>query len=268
MWSLLQLFLRNKYYTELILTTTFTFPFVIFSSIFLILWVTMEIILFIIVYWGVRDTRKQVIVESVSVFFVYKTLRGIFICVGALCSFHYMLMLGIIVSTNLLPFVSWFIRSFFFLPLYLIVFVGMYLKIIPLYIINRLSEFFIIILGVLSLITSVSGVIIMFNSYNLVTLLVSRRVYNRHMFIIGRALFHPFVFVLFYYLFSLVFVTTKSNISLWLLSGLPPSPLFFIKMYIILLINEINLCLAVLVTVTFFLSYFTYLKYIVLTILT
>ena len=255
--------MRTKHYTELIIIAALLIIITLYSSKFLLIWAIIEIILFFFVYYCLRDSSSTLSIESVSVFFVYKTLSGIIILVGLSCDVQLFILLGIIVSLNLFPFLFWFIRAFYYLAPYLIVRGGLYIKIIPLWIINRPT--FNLKTGIiyLSILTRVGGSLIILSSFSLGSLLITSRVYNSQMFILSTVIFNPILFLISYYLVRYGVLYSFHPNSLWMLRALPPSPLFFLKIYILYYMIAMDITLAVVIISTIFISYFTYVKFII-----
>lgn len=193
---------------------------------------------------------------------MFKTLGGIFILVGLRCSLPVSLLLGLTVSINLFPFLAWFVRAFYYLPIQLIVIGGLYLKIVPTWVMSRLPNVGKEVIIYLSVVTSIVGVVLMWNRFNLVTLLVASRVYNSQIFVLGALFYHPIIFLFIYYFTRYILIVSGQRWSLWLLSALPPSPLFLFKINIIIILFNYNLFLSVLVFISIILSYFTYIKFI------
>ena len=188
--------------------------------------------------------------DSLAQIFCYKTIGGLLILIGLMglpC-----LTLGLIVSLAIFPFHFWYIQAFPYLNLFLILSGGLVLKVFPLVLWDGgFSANFI------ASITSIVGRLAILRSFSFPSLLVSSRISQAGFLVLRLKVFPVFIYLVFYYLAATI-SRTKNPYAIWNLARLPPIPLFFLKVWILL---NLPFILIVILLTRVALSFYPYLKF-------
>ena len=239
----------------------------------------------ILLFMGIAYT---ILVNSLSpliVFFLMQTLSSFFILFSYLMSSIALFCVGVILKMGVGPAIGWFLYSVIHFPSLLLI-ISCTLHKLPILILitqfsmNLPSSTF-WLLAIIN--TLIRGVIIL-SSFDLRYLLVASSVSNNSWFLVRQlsgivpllSFFLTYSFILFLILWRLSslpstrpFFDSSLNLvtilNLSLLSGLPPSPLFFIKVYTILCIPNLDplTCLFLLSSCTVLCSYLIHCMHII-----
>ena len=220
------------------------------STSFLNIWASIELLLYIWLFSAGLSSSNQQGYDSLAQIFCYKTIGGLLILIGLIglpC-----LRLGLIIRLAIFPFHFWYIQAFPSLNLFLILSGGLILKIFPLVLWDRgFSADFIASL------TSIVGRLAILSSFRFPSLLVSSRISQAGFLVLSLGVFPVLIYLISYYI-AATLSSTKNPYAIWNLASLPPIPLFFLKVWI--LINlPIVFILILLVRVA--LSFYPYLKF-------
>lgn len=226
--------------------------FIFFISDFLIFWVFIE--LAILSYLGLRYTIFSNNFSSLIYFFLIQTLSSFLILLFYLSDMAFFLTFSIIIKLAIFPFFSWYVTSMFGFPNILFFFARTFHKIPPILILfffqARVLYLFLFLCIIFSLFFR--GLIISV-SKNIRIILIYSSIGNNSWFILsqfrGIVVFLSFflIYSFFLYLCLSYIKHQTSNVScldrarilylcliLIILSGLPPFPLFYIKIVAIM----------------------------------
>lgn len=193
------------------------------------------------------------LLESATIIFIIKTLAGLFIFIGIIYR-QAALNFGIFLSLGVVPFHYWIIKRFREITPQLIVLFSWVLKIIPLRLVS-LTFYGILITGV----SSVLGRTWIWKAKNLSSIVVSSGIRQLGFIYNSIIVFRPIIFLRLYYLFVFLLVNIPIWFNWWIVSAIPPRPLFFLKISVLFRVSGLVL---ILLLVSIVVSIYPYVKWI------
>lgn len=206
--------------------------------------------------------NKTRLYESLCQIYIFKSVGGAIIIIGVLI-YKPFIWLGLVVSAAIFPFHFWFLRSFIFIPLLIVVIGGWATKVLPILIITIVRDKNLNIIIVLRLVTSTIGAISIVSRFSIKSILIRSSLTQVGLVICSLQILNPVLYLSVYYLIRLWVCLSSSFWSWWILSALPPSPLFFLKVVILLLISSYSVLRVIILVICISISLYPYLKFII-----